>query len=199
MRTLKPQQIASLFDHLVGTSKQRGRQLQPELPCSFLVHDQLKFGWSLNRQFGRIGTAQDSINIGCCACDNLFDLHPVGHEAASLAEDAKRVDRGKPALRNQRSNLIAPDGRDSIRQKNEPTIRLSLNERIRRSMSEAIAARCFNRDNSYSVCDFINRLAKCRGIVARFRVVHDADMLDVWCHFLQAAKPTCRPETVQMA
>jgi hypothetical protein len=46
----------ALFDHLVGESEQRGRQLQAELPCSFLVHDKLKFRWGLNRQFGRIGT-----------------------------------------------------------------------------------------------------------------------------------------------
>ena len=58
-------------------SEQRGWQLQAELPCSFLVHDQLKFGWGLNRQFGRIGATQDSINIGCCACDNLLDVHSV--------------------------------------------------------------------------------------------------------------------------
>jgi hypothetical protein len=31
----------------------------------------------LNRQFRSIGTAQDSINIGCSACQNLLDLHPV--------------------------------------------------------------------------------------------------------------------------
>ena len=55
----------ALFNHFVGASEQRGRDLQPELPCSFLVHDQLKFGWRLNRQFRSIGTAQDSINIGC--------------------------------------------------------------------------------------------------------------------------------------
>ena len=46
----------ALFDHLVGLRDQQGRQLQAELPCSFLVHDQLKFGWGLNRQSGRIGT-----------------------------------------------------------------------------------------------------------------------------------------------
>jgi hypothetical protein len=46
----------ALFDHFVGASEQQGRQLQAELPCSFLVHDKLKFRWGLNRQFGRIGT-----------------------------------------------------------------------------------------------------------------------------------------------
>jgi hypothetical protein len=45
----------ALFDHDVGASEQQGRQLQAELPCSYLVHDKLKFRWGLNRQFGRIG------------------------------------------------------------------------------------------------------------------------------------------------
>lgn len=38
----------TLFDHLVGTSEQRGRDLQAELLCSFLVYNQLKFGGTLN-------------------------------------------------------------------------------------------------------------------------------------------------------
>jgi hypothetical protein len=46
----------ALFDYFVGASEQQERQSQVELLCSFLVHDQLKFRWGLNRQFGRIGT-----------------------------------------------------------------------------------------------------------------------------------------------
>src|SRR5262249_456393 len=33
----------ALFDHFVSAREQQGRQLQTELPCSFLVHDKLKF------------------------------------------------------------------------------------------------------------------------------------------------------------
>src|ERR1700720_2822495 len=72
----------ALFDHFVGGSEQQGRQLQAELPSSFLVHDKLKFGWGLNRQFGRIGTAHDSIDIGCRVCEKLVGLYPVRHETA---------------------------------------------------------------------------------------------------------------------
>jgi hypothetical protein len=46
----------ALFDHFIGASEQQARELQAELPCSFLVHYKLKFRWELNRQFGRIGT-----------------------------------------------------------------------------------------------------------------------------------------------
>jgi hypothetical protein len=46
----------ALFDHFVGLSEQQARQLQAELPCSFLVHGELKFRWELDRQFGRIST-----------------------------------------------------------------------------------------------------------------------------------------------
>jgi hypothetical protein len=38
-----------LFNHFVGASEQRGRELHPELPCSFLVHDKLKFRGALDR------------------------------------------------------------------------------------------------------------------------------------------------------
>jgi hypothetical protein len=30
-------------------SEQQGRQLQAELPCGFLVHEKLKFGWGLEQ------------------------------------------------------------------------------------------------------------------------------------------------------
>jgi hypothetical protein len=116
----------ALFDHCVDASDQQGRQLQAELPYSFFVDDKLIFRWSLNGQLGGIGAAQDSINIGCGACEKLVGLHPVRHETAGLAEEAKRVDRGQPALRNQRSNLNAACSRDRIWQKNEATIRLIL-------------------------------------------------------------------------
>jgi hypothetical protein len=112
-----------------------------------LVHNQLKFGWSLNRQFGRIGTTQNQINIGCSASDNLPDYHPVRHEAACLAELAKREDRRKSALRNQLSNPFTLERSDRIRQKNKPTIRLIL-ERANQTINVgAIAARCLTRGN----------------------------------------------------
>jgi hypothetical protein len=43
-------------------------------------------------------------------CEKLVGLHPVRHETADFAEGAKRVDRGQPALRNQRSNLTERAG-----------------------------------------------------------------------------------------
>jgi hypothetical protein len=46
----------ALFDYFVGASEQQGRELQAELPCTYLVHDKLKFRRELDRQFGRIGT-----------------------------------------------------------------------------------------------------------------------------------------------
>ena len=70
-------QQEGLFDQLVGASEQLEWQLKGQLPCSLLVHDQLKFGWRLNSHFRSIGSAQDSINIGGSACQNLVDLHPV--------------------------------------------------------------------------------------------------------------------------
>ena len=45
-----------LLTHFVGASEQRGRQFQAKSSCRFLVHDQLEFGWGLNRQLGRTGT-----------------------------------------------------------------------------------------------------------------------------------------------
>jgi hypothetical protein len=75
-------------------------------------------------------------------------------------------------LRNQSSNLNAPEVSDRIRQKNESTIRLILERANKMINIGTIAARCLNRGNSYFVCDLLNRLAKGRGTVARFRVIH---------------------------
>ena len=45
-----------LVTHFVGASEQRGWQLQAKSSCRSLVHDQLEFGWGLNRQLGRTAT-----------------------------------------------------------------------------------------------------------------------------------------------
>ena len=55
--------VGSSFNHVICESEPLARQLQAELPGSFLVHDQLKLGWALDRQLGRIGTAQNEIQI----------------------------------------------------------------------------------------------------------------------------------------
>ena len=76
-------QQEGLFDHLVGASEQLRWQLKAELPCSFLVHDQLKFGWRLNRQFRSIGTTQDSIKLVVHADPQ----HVIGDARAVVAGD----------------------------------------------------------------------------------------------------------------
>jgi hypothetical protein len=110
--------------HFVGAGEQRGRQLQAELPCSFLVHDHLKLGCGLNRQFGRTNTTQYSINIGCCTCPNLVDLHPIRHQGCRPHRTG--VVGRSPAARTVRPAqcLNAPERNDRIRQKNESTLSL---------------------------------------------------------------------------
>jgi hypothetical protein len=54
LRTRAPQQNGTLFDDLVGTSEQCGRNLKPERLGRLEVDDRLILGRRLHRQIGQV-------------------------------------------------------------------------------------------------------------------------------------------------
>ena len=60
--TFAPQQIVSLFDHLVGARKQRRRHGEAERFRGYEVHHKFEFSRLLHRYFARFCSAQDLVN-----------------------------------------------------------------------------------------------------------------------------------------
>ena len=56
---------AQLFDHLVGRSKQRLRDIEAERFSSFAVDHQLKLRWLLDRQFLGFRTLENAVDVAC--------------------------------------------------------------------------------------------------------------------------------------
>ena len=57
------QQIAFLFDHLVGAGKQRWRNGEAERPRGFEIDNQIEFGWLLDRKIAGFRPVQNLVNI----------------------------------------------------------------------------------------------------------------------------------------
>ena len=60
MRQFAPQQIAALFDHIVGAGKQPWRQGEVEHPGGLGVDDQFELGCLHDRHVCRLGAFEDA-------------------------------------------------------------------------------------------------------------------------------------------
>src|SRR4029434_10319805 len=62
-RTHAPQQIVSLFDHLVGSAQQRNWKSEAKRLGGLEIDDQLDFSGLLHRQVGRLLALEDAASI----------------------------------------------------------------------------------------------------------------------------------------
>ncbi len=67
--------MASLFDHLVGTGKQRGRHFEAERLRGLEIDGKIEFGRLLDRDVDRIRAAQNFIDIVAALVTN--DVAPL--------------------------------------------------------------------------------------------------------------------------
>src|ERR1700724_948767 len=74
-----PQRIVSLFDHLVGGSKQRRRDSEAECPSSLEVHGWLEPRRLLDRKVSRLCSLEDAIDKIRLAADGRHEVRAIGH------------------------------------------------------------------------------------------------------------------------
>jgi hypothetical protein len=79
-QTHAPQQIATLFDHLIGAGEQCWRQIEAKGLCGPRIDDQIKLGWLLDWKIGRLRPAQNLVDIVGGAPKQVRDVCSIGHQ-----------------------------------------------------------------------------------------------------------------------
>ena len=69
--THAPQQLASLFDHLVRAGEHRRRYGEAKRLSSLEVYNELEFGWLFDGKIARLGAVQNLVNIVTGAAKHL--------------------------------------------------------------------------------------------------------------------------------
>ena len=60
----RPDAVRSVsFDNASGAGKQRRRHVKTERLCGLEINDQIKFGWRLHGEVGRLGTFQNAVDV----------------------------------------------------------------------------------------------------------------------------------------
>jgi hypothetical protein len=78
-----PKSLASLFDHLIGSRKQRRGGLETEHLGSNQVNYEIEFGRLLDRKVGRLRSAQNLV-VGCVADGRKRNLPDASGGALEL-------------------------------------------------------------------------------------------------------------------
>jgi hypothetical protein len=100
LATNAPQQITSLFDHLVGTGEQRRGHIDPKRLGGLHVDHHFVLGRRLHREVGWLLALEDAINVAGRAPERIYCIRSIGDQAAANGVVAVGVDRG-PALRDR--------------------------------------------------------------------------------------------------
>ena len=124
-RTRALQQIAPLFDQLVGARQQRLRDGDAERLCRLEIDHQFKFGRRLDRKIGGLLTLEDAINVIRGTAVLVDIIGPIRDEAARSGEVVASIDGRQSLLGRQCNDAIAIFDRGSARRHDEAAVGLT--------------------------------------------------------------------------
>src|SRR5262249_29712469 len=73
-----------LFEYLVGSGEQRGRDRNAEFPCGLEIDDRLKVSRLLDRDIGRFRALEDKIDNFCATLPSRSVICSVGARSAPI-------------------------------------------------------------------------------------------------------------------
>ena len=107
-----PQQIALLFDHLIGSSKQLGINVEAERLGSFQVNHQIVLRWCLHRHVLWFLAPENAIDIRRRLPKLVNEVSPVGHETTVINEVAREINRRQSVPSRQGNEQLAMNIRE---------------------------------------------------------------------------------------
>src|SRR5260221_922775 len=106
-RTHAPQQMASLFDQLIGACEEGVRDGQPERLSGAFIQNQFKSASLNDGQVARTSAFQDTINIGCSLPKVFSQIGAIRHQSTRQYLNTVLINGGNTFLRGNPGKLIA--------------------------------------------------------------------------------------------
>ena len=85
----------------VARSRNESRHRESERLGGRQVDDEIELGRLLDREVGRLGAAQNPVDIAACAPEQIGVVRAIGHETARREVVSERVNRGQPRAERQ--------------------------------------------------------------------------------------------------
>jgi len=103
-----------LLDDLIGSGEQHRRNFGPERLRGAQIEHQFEQRGLQDRQFGRLGAAQDATGVDTALAIGVLDTGAIAEQAADRSVFAQRIDGDNATVVGKCDDLLAPIGEQRI-------------------------------------------------------------------------------------
>jgi len=109
------QQIAPLFDQLVGEQLDRIGHVEAKCPGRLQVDQKLEFGGLCDRQVGGLHALEDLTGVNADLTKHVWNIGPIAHQPTGFDKITLGIGRGNPMVRRERHKLNEPASEERVR------------------------------------------------------------------------------------
>src|SRR5262245_18037553 len=122
----KGQQRTSLsLNNLVGAGEQGARHREAQRLRCLEIDSQFEFGGQLYGKLSRFRTAQNTINVGSRATEQVGNINSIRDQTAFPRRNTNEIHQRHFVLDRQVNNGLAMDGHETVRHSDEAAAGLS--------------------------------------------------------------------------